>query len=78
MTYEEAKEMGINRKIFGRKQKMQNNEEKTIVMFKISKETEKKLKIYAVMKDITTEDAVDKILKEYLGIFIGVALNEKI
>lgn len=57
---------------------MQNNEEKTIVMIKISKETEKKLKIYAVMKDITMEDAVDKILKEYLGIFIGVALNEKI
>lgn len=57
---------------------MQNNEEKTIVMIKISKETEKKLKIYAVMKDITMEDAVDKILKEYLGIFIGVALNKKI
>nr|DAH32151.1 MAG TPA: hypothetical protein [Caudoviricetes sp.] len=54
---------------------MQNNEKKLMFACRISKETKRKLKIYAVMNDITIQDAVDKILKTYLDTFTGGKLK---
>lgn len=54
---------------------MKNNEEKSKFSCKISKETKRKLKIYAVMNDITMQDAVDEILKTYLETFAGGKLK---
>ena len=54
---------------------MKNNEKETMFSCRISKETKRKLKIYAVMNDITIQDAVDKILKTYLETFTGGTLK---
>lgn len=54
---------------------MKNNKEKSIFSCRISKETKRKLKIYAVMNDITIQDAVDKILNTYLDTFTGGKLK---
>lgn len=54
---------------------MKNDEGKAMFACRISKETKRKLKIYAVMNDITIQDAVDKILKTYLETFTGGKLK---
>lgn len=66
--------MGFDRRIFG-EMNMKNNKEKSIFSCRISKETKRKLKIYAVMNDITIQDAVDKILNTYLDTFTGGKLK---
>nr|DAV02685.1 MAG TPA: hypothetical protein [Caudoviricetes sp.] len=54
---------------------MKNNEEKVMLVCRISKDTKRKLKIYAVMNEITVQDTVDKILKTYLETFTGGKLK---
>lgn len=54
---------------------MKNNEKKSMLTCRISEETKRKLKIYAVMNDIAMQDAVDKILKTYLETFTGGKLK---
>lgn len=54
---------------------MQNSEKKSMFSCRLSKDTKRKLKIYAVMNDITIQDAVDKILKTYLETFTGGKLK---
>lgn len=54
---------------------MKNNEKKILFSCRISKDTKRKLKIYAVMNEITMQDAVDKILKSYLDTFAGGKLK---
>lgn len=53
---------------------MKNNEKK-LFSCRISKDTLRKLKIYAVMNDLTVQDVVDKILKTYLETFTGGKLK---
>lgn len=50
---------------------MKNDDGKSMFACRISKETKRKLKLYAVMNEITIQDAVDKILKTYLDTFTG-------
>lgn len=54
---------------------MKNNEEKSMFSCRISKYTKRKLKIYAIMNEITMQEAVDKILKTYLDTFAGGKLK---
>ena len=50
---------------------MKNNEKKSMFSCRISKDIKRKLKIYAIMNEITMQEAVDKILKTYLDTFTG-------
>ena len=54
---------------------MKNNEEKSMLVCRISKDIKRKLKIYTVMNEITMQDAVEKILKTYLDTFTGGKLK---
>lgn len=54
---------------------MNDNDKKIMFACRISKGTKHKLKLYAVMNDISVQDAVEQIIKTYLDTLTGGSLK---